>query len=67
MTRLDDIAEPWSSGYDPRDPHCGNRVVVEAIHAAYRLGHEDGRHARIPQGDQTFIDALRENQDAQEP
>ena len=60
MVRLDDLLEPYRVRIDPAKEHDPHRDAHEAIKAAYRMGHEDGRNARIRQDEQTFIGRLRE-------
>lgn len=63
VTKLDDLLDQYPVGPDPKDP---NHDVQAAIRAAYRIGHDDGRNARIRQDEQTFIGQLRERQNGQE-
>lgn len=62
MTRLDELLEPYTPN---PNVHKDPRVDIQAaIREAYRIGHDDGRMARLPQGEETFIDRLRKEQEA---
>ena len=60
VTKLDDILDPW---VDRGPPDPADEAIRAAIRAAYRLGHEDGRHARIPQDEETFAERLKRQQE----
>lgn len=59
VTRLDDLLEPYRVRMDPTKENDPHRDAHDAIKAAYRLGHDDGRNARIAQDQETFIERLR--------
>jgi len=62
VTRLDELLEPYRIRDFP-DSAVDWKKVQADIREAYRIGHDDGRNARIPQGDETFIARLRRQQE----
>lgn len=63
VTRLDELVAQFGELAE-------SRSIEHAIREAYRIGHDDGRHARIPQGEETFADRLKRQQEessGQEP
>lgn len=56
---LDALLEPYRVRIDPTKQNDPHRDAHDAIKAAYRMGHDDGRMARIRQDEETFIERLR--------
>lgn len=64
-SRLGDVLGPWEEAAvlvkgDPTEA-AKVELVIFAIREAYRIGHEHGRHARIPETEKSFAERLRDN------